>query len=1353
MYESMRGELNDKLNMAQVNANESARTGQQIGTELSNLGKVIDQGMSAYAQSTVNKDKYELNQRLIAGQEKFLDVNNENASTDYAKWAESQFDEHFSGKGSLVKGYINEYRQGIIDSARTSFDKQLVTRIDSANKLTAIENWNNGIKAFSDDPTSIDTLDDNYVWTTEFGADGLKVVHRKVDVGDMYDINEECLTEQHVNFRKLLNYLYHTQCPTMDTDSAKAYVESKKYDIELGIIQNDIIRDSHDWAENGRNDGDNTQHFTPEQLKNELKSYYKSDNKRPFLDGTFDETESANIDKFIDEQVDDAFNKIRAASDDVIYRQMSDYWREQDSSAIINPTDPYSKLQQAGLITLNEKGEVIDHSKIKDSTWKAIHDKVEFNKHLHNADLWSKNKIDMTGDGVVDLEDMAMIDPEAVDFLRKKSNGTGYYVAEGFEYKQFTSDLTKIADSTLQEIIDREKPVIEGEETPDYTNVGYFASIYGYKTNDDGSLANDEEGNPIRTGIGAYDLARMNMYYDMGDYKLIDELAKQRAKDITGSEWDELTDSQKSSLRSQVYKENKSDIDTIMSDAYKYEDKNGKFASSKSEGITKLDSMLEYERDQYMQYWDAKLREFESMAEADIMRLDSIALDPRVDYNLGGSFVDDSILDLTMQKMQSMCSQYGVKVNLPTREQINAFKATCDANGRDFNSATKVQMIRLYANALAAEGITNGLDSNEFLRYTLGKDIIPVVKQDVKSRYETNVATAPSGNGKFEKANSFSDIDKSVSDLINTEVMTYNGYDYLKPKKSAEGEMQSILDKVISGEWDIGTAQSFALSDMFLSADDTKALQTDYTGLLELITNNKNMDTAVSGIFSDYRGLVSESVIFRYLASSLGDLGKNPTDEQVQSTLQKIQSDLAVDTGRNLKKGLVEYTSKTSTTVKKYEFGGKKWSSDLTASIDEASQRAKDRPDGEYSIVPALVNTYMNSDRIGTAGYMTIFDNINKETDVNRKTNRLMMSALECMGVSTKGLSLDSKTFSDDFESHLMNLGFNEGEVSLVIDICGELKNKAEEFTTASASTIGVPKTVPIDGRPYPTSNGFYMADGNRSFLDKDGKNPIDSSFMGTEHNGMYDYKPLKDDISEGFAKKAESDDVYKQLQTLSSRGFGLSEDEYEFQTIRYEYDTQKYTYDGYTGKNVRAKLDEFFANHPNSPYAKLYGDDVDLEEFFMSTTNEQHLNMDDMGVDILKSKALELFMDTDEYKAYMDNKAKLESPDYNPSKGWILPVPKPIFDDHGNLVEVVMVDQDTGETVSADSNDYTRQWLKTTEAETIAVRLPSEDGYNEYHIQTSELRRIARSKGYLKINGKNYNLKSLEKYIVRPNN
>ena len=90
-----------------------------------------------------------LRQKLISGQEEFLNVDNENASEDYAAWADKQMEDYVSQKNPMIRGLLNEQKQEFINDARTSFDTQLINRIDARNKLNSLETWDKAIKAFA----------------------------------------------------------------------------------------------------------------------------------------------------------------------------------------------------------------------------------------------------------------------------------------------------------------------------------------------------------------------------------------------------------------------------------------------------------------------------------------------------------------------------------------------------------------------------------------------------------------------------------------------------------------------------------------------------------------------------------------------------------------------------------------------------------------------------------------------------------------------------------------------------------------------------------------------------------------------------------------------------------------------------------------------------------------------------------------------------------------------------------------------------------------------------------------------------------------------------------------------------
>lgn len=305
MYESISNEMNNKLGMAKLQGQNQLNKTQQIMSGVSALGDAVTKGMSVYAQSTWNKDKYDLRQKLIAGQEDFLNVDNENASNDYAAWADKQMEDYVSQKSPMIRGLLNEQKQEFINDARTSFDTQLINRIDARNKLNAMETWNNAIQAFTENPDGMDLFEMKDVYSTTVGNDGIKVTHEKVKIGNLFDTESEDLTDKQKNFNKLLNVLYESQCLVTDQDSAKAYVESQIPVIEDKLIMNDIAMLTNELV--------NDKSMTSEKrIIDNISSMYMAGFDKPYTDGKISASEAYNYGKIAETYVSDAWSKQEA---------------------------------------------------------------------------------------------------------------------------------------------------------------------------------------------------------------------------------------------------------------------------------------------------------------------------------------------------------------------------------------------------------------------------------------------------------------------------------------------------------------------------------------------------------------------------------------------------------------------------------------------------------------------------------------------------------------------------------------------------------------------------------------------------------------------------------------------------------------------------------------------------------------------------------------------------------------------------------------------------------------------------------------------------------------------------------
>lgn len=478
MYESLQNDLSNNMSMAQVKGQSANQKASQITNAVSSMTNAVTQGMNAYAQSTVNKDKYDLKQKLLAGQEQYLNVDNENASIDYANWVNEQLDEYVSSKGGLVQGYFKEYKQSFLDDARESFDTQLVTRINARNKLNALENWDNAIKAYTNgEDMSLYEMKD--IYKTTVSEDGLKVTHEKVSVDNLYDTESENLSERQKSFNQLLNILYEGQCLVTDQDTAKAYINSMIPQIENDLMQNDIISMASEWAV-GLDIGDGTvRHFTQEELKDEIKSQYLEGFKKPYTGEKISASDYKSISDFVDSQVETVYAKIYAQNKLRLLTDADGFFAQQLALDEPFTSDKfYGFLEQNGMIecTKDDNGKITGVKSwygLDDNMWLECKQIAESNDRVYRADQIIIDSKYWGTDGILDITDF----PSDLKLLIAQDANGNYYVKDA--YQTFAD--SELSESAIKSIYDtRIAPEIK-EDTVNSINA--LAEFIGWDYN------------------------------------------------------------------------------------------------------------------------------------------------------------------------------------------------------------------------------------------------------------------------------------------------------------------------------------------------------------------------------------------------------------------------------------------------------------------------------------------------------------------------------------------------------------------------------------------------------------------------------------------------------------------------------------------------------------------------------------------------------------------------------------------------------------------------------------------------------------------------------------------------------
>ena len=1283
MYDSMVSELNNRLSVANVKAQSEVSKGQQIGNALTQLGDAVTKGMSYYAQSTFNNEKYDQQKILSNGEKDFYyDENgniNPNAVRDYTQWVDQRLDEWANSKGGLMKGLMNDYRQTIKDSAIKSFDENMILRMGAQNELIAQSTWSKAIEAFPDENVDLSIFDMPEIYRYTYKNGEFVIDKEKVAVQNLYDTESEDLTPQEKRFNQLLNILYESRCLVSDQDTAKAYVESKRDDIEMSLVENEIIRLANDWGTNGRRIGNETKYYTPDELKDELKSYYLENNKRPYSDKNFTEKESLNMSAKIDDAVDTLYDTIHTASYNTIFKGMKDFWESeelkvQNNYAGIEPDATYKALAQEGLIKYDETtGKVIDHTKIDDKTWSFIEDRVETNKHLKIASDFAINPIDftggdLTGDGKVDLEDLYAIDPIAVQYIDYSQTNNRYFVPKNYGFRNITNDDFRLTESTMK-----------------YYTLG-----------SDGSEENTALGKMIGT---AYELQRANSYYKYGnDNDYIDEYAKQEAERLNEEkEWDELTEDEKNIYREQAYVTNESNIARIMDSGYQFVDESGlPYAGTASQAVERLKGEFKYVSETAALIINENLRGVETYTENALEGLNLLMLDGNIDNLIcsaetGIGLYSEVVIGGLEERFNDIFVEYDITEPVISDTDIQKLKESCEKNGLDYDSAYRVYVLHTKANILATYGYEGANSSTDVLKNTLRSDVIPVAKKTFEENYDSTVSSLTShaawkeSGSKYQKAKTFSEIDETASKLTNYEIYSKNSIDTIKAKTSSIGRLQHYYDAVLSGEMDYETAMAAARADSYLSIEDTDTFCGNSFGkLIELATGSKQISDRITKVINDYSDILgADNAVFNVLTSVLYNVGLESDARTVNQALLDAISQLDSEISSHIDSGLKKYTNKTES---KFDYNFTKNKKNFSDGFDKALSNSKENMKDHTSatVVFNLVDDFLNYGVEDIDGYLTMFNEL-VNTDPKIQKNKLLVEAFRIIHVDTK-LNPEDDEFASKFTTFVNENNISEGQMQLIFDIAGDLANRSEQYSTAKDNTYGVRKTQDSTSRVYETDKGMMLTQDGSSFVSLDGKDSISTEFLGNEVDGDFDYEPLIKSVKNSMQKALDeayvSDALYKTLLdtvTYNQNYYYAPDTDYHAFTIIRDY----YKKGIYDEEKTRSELELFFENNPYAQYTEEYITDrkgnltISLDDYFSNVEKAigKNVEIEDAYI-AYENYAMQIALGASAYTEYLDNKKRLESPEFSSTGDWILPTLKPVIGTNGRIIDVVKIDK-----------------------------------------------------------------------------
>lgn len=286
MYEAAMQELQHKKQMSQLESQAAAQNANATANFLADTGKVIQQGMSAYAQTKWNSMKYDLEREASEVAEEYLDVNNENASKDYATWVSNLIDTRLSEQGALVKAYAKDQKQELVDKYRAAFDKSFISAINDSNWNTFEDNWDKIIETWNT-TRDISQYDTDGVFTIKF-VNGVPT-KQKVNVESPFEYDStKSLDDKSNNFNYLKNVLYKQACSVMDKASALEYVKEREANIEQKCMVMDIAQLVNELIED--------KEMTQSKIIDAISAQYFENNKTPYTgkDITADEAYSYN---------------------------------------------------------------------------------------------------------------------------------------------------------------------------------------------------------------------------------------------------------------------------------------------------------------------------------------------------------------------------------------------------------------------------------------------------------------------------------------------------------------------------------------------------------------------------------------------------------------------------------------------------------------------------------------------------------------------------------------------------------------------------------------------------------------------------------------------------------------------------------------------------------------------------------------------------------------------------------------------------------------------------------------------------------------------------------------------------
>lgn len=455
MYEAQRKKLSDSRTLTDMRANDkleqSERQNQMIATAFNGATKMAKQGLTIYAQSEMRKDELELNKRLDAVEDEYVNVDDPDAYQHYQEARKKEIDSYLEGKSGIFQLMFNaNFRQNYEDNSYASFDKKFTTAIynsnvDNCNKI--IKNAERAIVTEED----ISKYENTVLYKTVADEDGIHIVAEEVQLADLWDTNLPTDTDDEEqnyknskqnDFNRLLNIEYTAYSLVMPSNEAKAKVESRKDEIETNVMLNELHYMGEKYC-NGLPMPDGTvKHFTIDEALEQEYKCYKANTPSPYTGRTITPEEEESYRKIIDTVIGSEYQKKYDDNSDALYKDTLGIWKTfSDKQIATTSENVLTVLASYNMIELDDNGKLVSHYGIDDKTWAEIDKIMTTSDRIEWSEKWiARDKEvakDNNNDGQIDLSDV----PDwALDYIATSAKTGQYYVSEKKFYKTLIGD-------------------------------------------------------------------------------------------------------------------------------------------------------------------------------------------------------------------------------------------------------------------------------------------------------------------------------------------------------------------------------------------------------------------------------------------------------------------------------------------------------------------------------------------------------------------------------------------------------------------------------------------------------------------------------------------------------------------------------------------------------------------------------------------------------------------------------------------------------------------------------------------------------------------------------------------------